>query len=170
MTARQLRADCASTALRDRRCSWDAEFHGHGFGQRARIRDQQRLRQHIVLSLRQQIRGDEGRIRCRIGDHQHFGRPGRQIAGRALGICRHQLLRSRGQRRAWTEDLVHLRYRSRAIGHGGHGLRATGLEHFVDAAAPCRHQHGRIGMAIGPQAACTARARDNRRSAPAPPS
>src|SRR5256885_10544972 len=60
--------------------------------ERAARGEEQRLRLRIVLSLSQQIRGDEVRARRLIGDDQHFGRPRRQVARSARRVMGDKLL------------------------------------------------------------------------------
>ncbi len=136
-------------ALARQRAALALELRRHRRGQLLRIGDQQRLRAHVMLGLRQQVGCDERRIRRRIGNHQHLGRSGRQVAGGAIRIAGHDLLGRRGERGARAEDLVHLGNGRGAIGHRRHRLRAAGLEHAVHAAAPRRHQHRRIGTPVG---------------------
>ena len=121
----------AGSLLRDSARALRVELRRHRRRQRGGIGDQQGLRAHIVLGLRQQVGRDEiGGIGSAVGNDQHFRRTGRQIAGRAFWIGRNDLLCRRGQRRAGTEDLVDLGNAGRAIGHGRNGLRAAGLEHL----------------------------------------
>ena len=95
-----------------------------------------------MFGLRQQVRGDEPRVRGIVGDHQHLGRTRRQIDGRAGRIRRDDLLGGRHPGVAGAEDLVHLAHAVGAEGQRGDGLRPAHLVDGVDAAELGGDQHG----------------------------
>ena len=72
-------------------------------------------------------------------------------AGRRAGIehMRQQPLGGPHPRAAGSDHLGAFRHRLGAIGHGGNGLRAAGLEDFRDARHPRRDERRIIELAIG---------------------
>ena len=155
---RELAIDCCRIARRDSFSSCSRAASATCSARSRTGGDQQRLRHRIVLGLGQKVGGDEFGVRAVIGDHQHFGRTRRQVEGRAVRIGSHQLLGGRDPGIAGAEYLADFGYAAAAIGHGGDGLGAADLEHLLDAAQLCGHQHGRVGAVRCAAAACTARA------------
>ena len=127
--SRMRSTDSASIVWRESRGSAHADARVHAPRQHRGIRQQDRLRERIVLRLREQVRGHEVGIGRFIGDHADFGRPGRQIDCRAVGIGRDQLLGGGHPAIAGAKDLGDFRDRLRAVGHRGDRLRAADLEH-----------------------------------------
>ena len=125
------------------------DFGGRPIQQNGRRTQQDHLRIRPVLGLRQQVGGDEYRVRAGIGDHQHFGRAGRHVDRGAIRIGRHLQLRLGDPGIAGAEQLVAFRHAGRAVSHGGDRLRAAQLEHAVHTGEPRRIQHRLIAAAVG---------------------
>ncbi len=110
------------------------------------------MRRAVVLGLREKVGGDPVGVVVGVRDHQHLGGAGDHVdadgpedlalGARDIGV-------------AGADDLGDRRDRRRAVGEGGHRLRAADAIDLVDArdprggehqgvqrAAHCRHHHG----------------------------
>ena len=118
----------------------------HGFGHGGIGGDQHGLAVRAVLGLAQQVCRHKGRHAAGIGQHFHLA-----------GACRHvdghtgqgsQLLGGGHIGIARAENLIHLRHRGGAVGHGGDGLSPAHLEDAGHAAEIGRKEDGGIHLAI----------------------
>ena len=106
--------------------------------------DQDRLRQFIMLGLREQIHRHPVRIAGTIRNDQDFRRTGHHVdadnaedaalGGRHIGVAR-------------PDDLVYLRDRFRAVCQRPDRLRTADGEHTIDPGQAGRRQHQRILLA-----------------------
>jgi hypothetical protein len=100
--------------------------------------EQDRLRQFVVLGLREEVHRHPVGVGVAIADHQDFGRAGNHVdaddaedpaLGRGdVGI-------------AGADDLVYLRNGLRAIGQRRNRLRAADGEYAIDAGQGCRGKY-----------------------------
>ena len=97
------------------------EFDLDRIGKRGRGCDQHHLGVRPVLSLGEQIRGDEDRARPAVGDHQHLRGAGGQVLRRAARHGRDLALGFRHPGVSGSVDLVH------AAGLRGDEHRRVGL-------------------------------------------
>ena len=95
------------------------------------VGDQDRLRVHVVLGLRQQVGGDPVGIAGVVGDHQHLGGAGDHVDA---DFPEHEALGGGDIGIAGADDLGHRRDGGGAIGQSGHGLRAADAIDLGDAA------------------------------------
>ncbi len=112
--------------LCDNRPSWQAldlfvNLTIDRFGEGVVGSDQQRARQRIVLSLREQIRGHPGRIGRIVCDDQTLCRAGQ---GLDAHLAENHAFRQHDEQIPGTNDLVDARQRLSAIGQPGDGLGA----------------------------------------------
>ena len=109
-------------------------------------RDEDRLRQLVVLGLREEIHRHPVRVGAAVAHDHDLGRAGDHVdaddaehlplGGGDVGVAR-------------ADDLVHRRYRLRAVGERGDRLRAADREHAVDAADRRRREHELVALAAG---------------------
>ena len=85
-----------------------------------------------MLGLGEQVGGDERRVSGVVGDDQHLGRAGREVAGGARRVPRHLQLGLGDPCVAGPENLVHRRNAPGAIGECRDGLRPAGEDHLLD--------------------------------------
>ena len=121
------------------------DLRGDGFRERARGGQQDRRGVHIVLGLRQHVRGDPLGIAFR-GDDDDFGGAGDEVDA---GVARDQLFRGGDIDVSGTDDAVDARDRFRSVGQRRDGLRSAHLEEMRDAEPGGDAQDLRAGMRAG---------------------
>ena len=78
-----------------------------------------------MLGLRQQIRGDDARVRAVVREDQDLARSGDAVD---VDLSEDEALGGRNVEVARADDLVDARHRLRAVRERGDGLRAARIE------------------------------------------
>ena len=117
---------------------------GHGIQVDGIRRNQYRLRQFVMLSLRKQIHCHPVRRRGAVGNNEDFRRPGDHVdADRAedmtFGIGHIGITRA--------DDLVYLRHSRRTVSQGTDRLRPTNGKDAINAGNRRSRQHQRVTFA-----------------------
>ena len=118
----------------------------HGVDERAARRQQHRLRQFVVLGLREEIHRHPVRARAVVGDDENLRWTGDHVDA---DQAEHAALGRGDIGIAGADDLVDRRQRGRAVGERADRLRAADGEHAINAREVRRREHRGVGDAIG---------------------
>ena len=99
-----------------------------------------------MLCLRQQVGGDERRVGIGIGNDTYLRRTGGHIDSHVVKA--HFLLGSHDILVAWTEYLIYLGHRLRAVSHCTNGLHTASLEDMAHSGNACGDEDGGVDLAL----------------------